>query len=262
MLFILSKTVSFLLLPSTLLLLLALAGLALMLTRWRRAGTRLTAVSVILLAIASFVPVGTMLTYVLEHRFPQWDASKGAPDGIVVLGGAINPPLSKIYGEPIVGEPGRVFAIGALARAYPNARIVYTGGDASLVPTGNDEARYLAPVLDRLGVARDRVILESRSRNTVENAVFTKEIVQPKPGERWLLVTTAWHMPRAVGCFRQAGFAVEAYPVGWTTGVWSMPMPSFNVSGSLARLDLAVREWIGLIAYRLLGRTSALFPAP
>jgi uncharacterized SAM-binding protein YcdF (DUF218 family) len=262
MLFILSKTVASLLLPSTLLLLLALTGFVLMWTRWRRAGIRLGVTSVVLLAVVAFFPVGTSLIYALEHRFPPWDAGKGAPDGIVVLGGAIVPSLSRAYGTPVVNDAGRILAIGQLARAYPKARIIYTGGDPTLSGRGTAETLYLAPVLDILGLPRERVELESRSRNTVENAVFTKALTQPKRGERWLLVTTAWHMPRAVGCFRQAGFPVEAYPVGWTTGRQFGFMPSLNAGGRLGRLDLAVHEWMGLIAYRLLGRTDAVFPAP
>lgn len=117
------------------------------------------------------------------------------------------------------------------------------------------------PVFEQMGVARDRVTLERRSRNTAENAEFTKALIGPKPGERWLLVTSAAHMPRSVGCFRRAGFPVEAYPVGWrATPGW--PLPEKALSAGLARFDRAAHEWIGLIAYRLLGRTDALFPAP
>ncbi len=79
------------------------------------------------------------------------------------------------------------------------------------------EADYLYPLLDSFGVPRERVMLENKSRNTAENAAFTKALVKPKPGERWLLVTSAQHMPRAVGCFRRVGFPVEAYPVDWHT---------------------------------------------
>jgi uncharacterized SAM-binding protein YcdF (DUF218 family) len=117
-------------------------------------------------------------------------------------------------------------------------------------------------MLDSFGIPRQRVLLEDRSRNTYENALFTRELVKPKPGQRWLLVTSAWHMPRAVGCFRRVGFPVEAYPVDWHTWPrlhWSL---SRSFGGGLAGLDTAVHEWLGLLAYRVTGRTSALFPAP
>ena len=263
MFFILSKTIGVLLRPSVFLILIGLIGLSLGFTRWRRVGHRLALLSLALLLVFGVFPVGTTLVHVLESRFPKWDSSRGAPDGIIVLGGAISPSLSRDYGEPAVtGNVGRIFAIGRLGRAYPNARIIYSGGDGTLGGKDGIEADYLPPIVDLLGIAPARVMLEPRSRNTVENAVFSKELAKPKPGERWLLVTSAQHMPRAIGCFRQAGFSVEAYPVAWHTGPRVDYWPSLNIVGNLGRLDSAANEWIGLAAYWLSGRTSALFPAP
>lgn len=263
MFFILSKTVAVVLQPSNLIVIIIVAGLLLMATGWRRAGRRLAIVGGVLLAMAGFLPLGAMLDHVLENRFPPWSAARGAPDGIVVLGGAISPELSRIFGWPVVNaDAGRVFAIARLARAYPEARIIYSGGDASLGGNKTAEADYLLPLLDSLGIARDRVMLEARSRNTAENAAFSKAIAQPKPGERWLLVTSAQHMPRAVGCFRRVGFAVEAYPVAWHSGPKTGYRPSFQFGSNLARLDNAANAWIGLFAYWLTGRTSQFLPSP
>jgi uncharacterized SAM-binding protein YcdF (DUF218 family) len=262
MFFILSKTVALLLLPSNFLIVLGLVGIALQVTPLRRAGRRLFIVCFILLAIAGIFPVGAVLGHVLESRFPPWDPARGAPDGIVVLGGGIVPGLSQQYGQAIISDAGRITAMAKLARAYPQARVIYTGGDASLAGDRPAEAPFVGPLLDAFGIARDRVTLEARSRNTAENATFSKEMAQPKLGERWLLVTSAQHMPRAVGCFRKAGFAVEAYPVSWRTGRTISFWPSLAVGGNLFRLDSAASEWIGLIAYWASGRTSALLPAP
>jgi uncharacterized SAM-binding protein YcdF (DUF218 family) len=263
MFFILSKTAAFLLLPSNLLIGLGVVGIVLMATRFRRAGWRLTVASLVLLAVLGFSPLGALLGHALESRFPPWDATGGAPDGIVVLGGAISAGLSRDYGDTMVnGDAGRVIAIAKLARAYPSARIIYSGGDASLFAEGLPEANFLYPLLDSFGVPRERVLLEQRSRNTAENAAFSKDLAKPKPGERWLLVTSAQHMPRAVGCFRRAGFAVEAYPVAWHTGRRVSLLPSDVLAGGLARADFAVHEWTGLIAYWLTGRTSELLPGP
>ena len=262
MFFILSKTVALLLLPSNFLILLGLIGVALMATRLRRAGLRLAIACLVLLAAAGLFPLGAVLGHALESRFPPWEPASGTPAGIVVLGGGILPELSRQYGQPIVNaDAGRIVAMAKLARAFPNARIIYTGGDASLRGDRPAEAQFLAPLLDSFGIARDRVTLESRSRNTAENAAFTKDIARPKTGERWLLVTSAQHMPRAVGCFRRAGFAVDAYPVAWRTGRTLSYWPGLGVGNNLARLDSAVSEWIGLIAYWLTGRTSELLPA-
>ena len=263
MFFVLSKTVAIFLLPSNLLFLLMGLGAVLMLMRWRRLGGWILAAGFVPLALVVLMPAGSYLLHGLESRFPRWDPSRGAPDGVIVLGGAIIPILSHIRGETVVGgDAGRVIAMADLARKYPAARIVYTGGDASLTPTGLTETKFVYPLLDQLGVPRERVLLESRSRNTAENAAFTKELVKPKPGERWLLVTTAWHMPRAVGCFRRVGFPVEAYPVGWRTGTRVGFAIALDVSSRLGRLDLAVHEWMGIIAYWLTGRTNELLPSP
>jgi uncharacterized SAM-binding protein YcdF (DUF218 family) len=263
MFFILSKTVAFLLLPSNLVVVVALAGLALMATRWRCAGTRMMVVSLILLAALGLSPAGDLLTYALESRFPPWDPARGAPDGIVVLGGNILPKLSRDHGEPVFGgDAARFVAMAKLARSYPDARIVYSGGDASLLGNQPPEADFVRPLFDNFGIARERVLLEARSRNTAENAAFTKDLVKPKPGERWLLVTSAQHIPRAIGCFRRVGFPIEAYPVGWRTGQKSDLMTTKIFSKGLARFDSAAYEWIGLLAYWITDKTTELLPLP
>jgi uncharacterized SAM-binding protein YcdF (DUF218 family) len=264
MFFVLSKTVAFLLLPSNFLILLGLLGVVLLATRFKRAGIRLAVASLVLLAVAGFAPIGIVLSHVLENRFPPWNPVRGAPDGIIVLGGAIDPVISlKRHTVALNDSAERVTAIAKLARAYPKARIVYSGGNAALFPQAPPEADFVLPLLESFGIPRDRVTLETRSRNTAENAAFTKALVKPKPGERWLLVTSALHMPRAIGCFRRVGFPVEAYPVDWNT----MPRltslsPAGTLTGGLLRLDEASHEWLGLFAYWLSGRSSALLPGP
>jgi uncharacterized SAM-binding protein YcdF (DUF218 family) len=125
--------------------------------------------------------------------------------------------------------------------------------------TEGDQARAF---FLQLGVPEAQLSIERRSRNTAENAKFTKELVQPQPGQRWLLVTSAAHMPRAIGIFRKAGFPVEAYPVDWRTRGPDDLVPFDRLSRGLARFDTASHEWVGLIGYWLTGRTSELFPAP
>ena len=263
MFFVLSKTAALLLVPSNLLLLMGLAGLALLAAGRRRLGKALSLSSLILFLILAYSPLGDTLNYVLENRFPVWDPARGAPDGIVVLGGVISPTLSRARGQVTLSDAAeRVTVIAKLARDYPNAKIVFSSGDASLLGNQPAEADYLYPLLDSFGVPRGRVLLEDKSRNTAENATFVKALVKPKPGERWLLVTSAQHMPRAVGCFRRVGFPVEAYPVDWHTFPhWRARFPT-RFGDGLADADFVVHEWEGLVAYWLTGRTSAFFPAP
>jgi uncharacterized SAM-binding protein YcdF (DUF218 family) len=261
MFFVASKTFGLLALPTNFMIVLGLIGAILAATRFVRLGRSLMMVAIVLLAVVGFTPFGNLVLAPLEDRFPAWDASKGAPDGIVVLGGPIDPDLSLVHGMPVtLGGADRLIQAAALARRYPNARILFTGGSANLISTGAKEADQAAELLVSLGVPKERLILERQSRNTYENAVFSRAMVMPKPGERWLLVTSAYHMPRSVGLFRKAGFPIEPYPVDWrVTSVFDFEM--FSVQG-LRRTDIAVREWVGLLAYWLRGRTAHLFPGP
>ena len=265
MFFVLSKTVGVLLLPTNLLIVLALAGALLTATRFARAGRRLMTAAILLLALCAFSPLGNLLLYPLESRFPPWSAAQSAPDGIVVLGGPIDADLSVAHDVPVIHSGAdRIVAAAALARKYPDARIIYAGGSANLVGSDAREADYAATIFESLGIDKARLIMDRRSRNTYENALFSKELAAPKSGERWLLVTSAFHMPRAIGLFRQAGFAVEPYPVDWRVGRSAADILAFTPLAleGLGRTDVAVREWIGLVAYRMAGRTSALFPGP
>lgn len=264
MFFALSKVLGFFALPSNLLIAIGIVGLILLCTRFARLGSWLVVTSLVLIAIAGLSPLSNALMIPLEQRFPAWNASRGAPDGIIVLGGAISPEVSAFRDAVALNEAAeRITFAAELARRYPNARIIYTGGSNALLFGGAIEAPFAVRELEALGVAHDRITAEEQSRNTIENAEYSRLVAQPKPGERWLLVTSAFHMPRAMAAFRAAGFNVEACPVDWRTR-GSLDASRFfgSLSEGLARTDAAVHEWVGLVAYRLSGKTKELFPAP
>lgn len=265
MFFALSKTLGVMALPTNFLISLGIIGALLCATRWARLGRRLAVTAIVLLAIVGFSPLGNLLLYPLESRFPPWNAASGAPDGIIVLGGPIDAELSVEHDTPVVRSAAdRLIAGAALARRYPNARFVFTGGSPNLIGNDAREADYAGAIFESLGIAKSRLIMERRSRNTYENAQFTADMVKPKPGERWLLVTSAFHMPRSISLFRKAGFTVEAYPVDWRVGRgWSDVLAFTPIANDgLARTDIGLREWMGLVAYRLTGKTDALLPGP
>ncbi|TMJ04206.1 MAG: YdcF family protein [Alphaproteobacteria bacterium] len=264
MFFILAKIFGFFALPSNILIALGLIGVVLMATRHAHAGRRLAVTALILLAIAGLSPLGNALILPLEERFPPWDAARGAPAGIISLGGALDTVVSQPRGEVALNEAAeRMTAVAELARRFPDARIVFSGGSGRIIYDGVTEASLAARLFASFGIAKERIVLEDKSRDTDENARFTRELLQPKPGERWLLVTSAHHMPRSVGVFRAAGFAVEAYPVDYRTrGAIDLLRPFSNVGDGLRRTDTAAREWVGLLVYRLTGRTTELFPTP
>ena len=264
MFFTLSKVLGFFASPSNLVIALGLLGILLMATRRARVGRFLTAASLMALAVLGLSPLGNALIIPLEQRFPPWDDTRGPPDGIVVLGGGITPDVSAARNEVALNEAAeRVTATVALARRYPEARIVYSGGSGALIFREGSEAAFAVRLFESLGIPPARIIAEEQSRDTVENAVFSLLLAMPKPGERWLLVTSGYHMPRAMGVFRRAGFPVEAYPVDWRTRGPQDALRPFQTLGSgLKRADTAVREWVGLLVYWLTGRSAALFPGP
>ena len=263
MFFVLSKIVGFFAVPSNLFVLIGLAGIALLPSRFARTGRYLLVASVSLMLAIGLLPIGNALIVPLEERFPQWDPAHGAPSGIIVLGGVINPTGSVARHQVSLGEAAeRITSAVALARQYPTARIVFSGGNGQLT-SGPPESDFAVRLFEDLGVPRGRITLERQSRNTAENAAYTKQLVDPKPGERWVLITSAMHMPRAVGSFRQAGFPVEAYPVDYQTSGWQdlWALPG-SLTDGIRGTDAAVHEWLGLFIYWASGRTATPFPKP
>ncbi len=263
MFFILSKILGFIAVPSNLLVVIGLTGIALLRTRFSRAGLLLLVACVTLIAAIGVLPVGNALILPLEERFPPWDPARGAPTGIIVIGGVIDPEISAARGQVALDKAAeRMTTVVELARQYPTARIVFAGGGWGLF-SSRPEADFAVKFFESLRVPRDRIMVETQSRNTAENAIFSKRLIAPKPGERWLLVTSAAHMPRAIGAFRQAGFPVEAYPVDYQTRGWDdLWTFSESVGVGLAKTDAVIHEWLGLFAYWATGRIPVLFPGP
>jgi uncharacterized SAM-binding protein YcdF (DUF218 family) len=264
MFFLLSKIIGFIALPSNAIALACGLGLCLLVMKRRRAGAGLLAAGVMALLIFGYSPLSNVLLLTLSERFPAWHFDGREPDGIIILGGAIEPELSAARkAVEVNGGAERIIGGLELARRFPKARVVYSGGSGQLIDGSVLEATIAGPLFEHFGIAPERVILESESRTTEENARFTRQLVAPKPGERWLLVTSAYHMPRSIGVFRKAGFEVEAYPVDWRTRGWGdASMPFDKLSAGLACSDAAMHEWVGLFAYWLTGRSDTLLPAP
>lgn len=256
MYYYISKLIWFVLEPTSFVTLLIIAGLVLG-RRW------LSWVGVAGLLICGLSPLSALLLRPLEDRFPVF-ADDGRPvHGVIVLGGATQSQVMSARHQLTLGEAGeRITAMAELARRYPEARIVFTGGSGDLTASKVSEADMLEKHLGSLMPA-ERILFERVSQNTVENAAFTTKLVQPKTGERWLLVTSASHMPRSVGIFRKAGWTVTPHPVDYqsTGGEDDLRlMPS--LARGLRQTDLAAKEYVGLLFAWLTGKSTALFPAP
>lgn len=208
-------------------------------------------------------PVSQWALLPLEDRFPRPATPPARVDGVVVLGGAVDQNLTDARGIPALnGAAERMTEPLALARRYPQARILFTGGQGSPVHGATSEADVARELWQAWGMPEGQALFETRARNTYENVQLSQRLVQPKPGETWLLVTSASHMPRAMGIFRRAGWEVTPWPVNYTTGHTLQDWYDAPFGTRLNQLEWAAHEWIGLLAYRILGRTDALFPAP
>ena len=255
--FIISKLVGLLLQVETwLAVTLALAALTGFLGR-KRLSASLSAAAFLAVTLIGIFPIGEVFLAPLEAEY----ANRNIPeqvDGIVVLGGAESPRKTLRWNQPQLNDASeRLIAAASLAIAHPEARIVYAGGSGRLLDSVAGRAP-LPPiaidVLSSLGIDPERIIWEDQSRNTAENAQLSFDLVQPAPGETWVLVTSAFHMGRAMARFDAAGWRnIVPYPVDYRTGSFTGGI-GWDFSSNLEDLNIAIKEWIGRLAYRLTGR--------
>jgi uncharacterized SAM-binding protein YcdF (DUF218 family) len=259
--FLASKIIWALISPDSLIVILGVSAWIAAILKWQRVSRSLLASSALLLLLIGFFPVGEWLIAPLENRFTTNAALPSEVDGIVVLGGAILPRLSNVWQQPEVnGAVDRLTNFLYLARLYPNAQLVFTGGSGAVIEQEFKEAEMAQILFDQLGLAERAIIFESGSRNTSENARHSKDLVTPENDENWLLVTSAFHMPRSMGVFCQEQWTVQPYPVDHYSQKGNLLRVNFSFSANLSVLRIAIREWAGLVAYRISGRTDRLLP--
>jgi uncharacterized SAM-binding protein YcdF (DUF218 family) len=238
----------------------ALLGVILLLLR-RASGKTVAIAALTALIIASLSPLGNMLLTPLEQRFPGMKFPDQPIEGIIILGGSYDTQIRGYLSTVLLEEDtAPVTIIASLARRYPQARIIFSGGDDP-AKTGLGEAAIAKQLFVSFGVEASRISIEDQSRNTRENALFSYRMIKPAPNSIWLLVTSAYHMPRAIGAFRKAGLNVIGFPVGWRTHGWrDFWWPARSATDNLRRIDVATHEWLGLGTYRLLGYSNEWFP--
>ena len=259
MFFYLSKMLSTFERPGDVLVMVLAAGMALAwFLRTRRAGLVLASIATLGFVALTLLPLGFWVTAPLENRFPRPNLPARV-DGLIVLGGAVDPFTTAARGLPTLNsEAERMTEFVRLAKFYPAARLVFSGGSGSLHPASVSEAAVARLFFARQGVDTERVLFEDRSRNTYENVLLSEKLAKPKPGEVWLLVQSARDVPRAVGVFRKLGWPVIAVPVAYKTG----RSGAADFTGNLDLLNNSIHEWLGLVVYRLTGKTDVLFPGP
>ena len=261
--FVLSKIFLFFLNPGMWLAALLLLGTGLLWTRWRRMGRMILSLCAVLIAIVAVLPVGWMMLSPLEDRFPVIRKLEVKIDGIIVLGGAVQQFVTHYRGQPsLTGGAERLTEFIVMAKKHPKARLVFSGGSGNLFNQTLKETDTARLFMTQFGLDTANITFEAESRNTFENAQFTYQAMKPGSDERWVLVTSAIHMPRAMGAFRKAGWDPIAYPVDFVTFGSAQASLGFNMISGLKGLQVGLREWAALVIYRMLGRTDKLFPAP
>jgi uncharacterized SAM-binding protein YcdF (DUF218 family) len=262
--FILSKVGWMFLSPGNFMILLMLTGSYLAFSHregLRNFGRALCFEVAFLLAFIAVFPVGDWMLMPLENHFKP--ATLDHVDGIVILGADENPRLSTARDQP-TGRDSMSYFVHAmmLARQYPEAKVIFAGGPNFIIPRTHkiDEADIAQQVLLGLGLSPDRLILERTSRNTRENAVNAAAIVHPKPGQKWLLVTSAVHMTRAMGCFRQAGWNIYPSPTNYLTAGQLSSQIYFDLTDHLGAMVAATHEYYGLLVYWLAGYINSPWP--
>lgn len=242
--------------------LIGLGVIALLLT-WRRIAATAILLALAVLFLSAWTTLGALLLHPLEDRFARPAEIPADAAGIIVLGGGFEGAVNAARGGYELNSAGdRFVETAVLARRLPDSKVVVTGGSGALLLTGEPDGDIAPRLLEALGVARDRMVLENRSRNTYENARHTRELLQPDSSQSWLLVTSAFHMPRSMALFRKAGFNVIAWPVDYrTAGTEGIGLARDNAIDSLQNTTLAIREWLGLVAYWMTGRIDSPLPS-
>ena len=264
--FVLSKVVFALVRPGNLLLIILLTSTLLLWLpslRARRSARALLTIAALAALAVGATPLPDLLLAPLENRFLPPAKLPERIEGIIVLGGALDEAVTDSRGQvALTNRAGRLPEAFFLARRHPEAHVLFTGGSGDFLIASTPEARAAGRFFAEMGLEPARLTLEDRSRTTYENALFAKRIAKPQAGQNWVLITSAWHMPRAVGCFRAQGWDVIPYPVDYRTTIVEAWIPQFDLTTAAVNLDTAAKEWLGLVAYRLMGRTSTLFPGP
>jgi uncharacterized SAM-binding protein YcdF (DUF218 family) len=247
--------------PDNLFVILLVVALLLRYVGKRLYARRIFAFLIISVVFLGLFPLGSWLLYPLENRFQHNPKLPDRVDGVILLGGSVMPVSSDYWQQLEVNDAGeRLNGFVDLARQFPNAQLVFTGGSASITGNRPTEASILKLHLDGLGIDTERVVFEDRARNTAENAFFTRQLVNPAPDSNWVVITTAYHMPRSIGVFCHYGWSLIPYPVDHRTNPDKLFELNFNLLGNAGGLKLAMHEWVGLLAYYLNGSISQLFP--
>jgi len=264
--FLFSKLAWSLLSPGNLIIIFLVFGVILLLFNKKTAAKTVLLPTAALSFALMIYPLGDYLIKPLESRFSKPTDLPNNIAGIIMLGGGEDLERSLSWHTAELGEAGdRYIGTADLASYYPNAKVIFTGGSGQVrLQDTQGEGSIAEKILTSVGIGSDRFIIESKSRNTYENFKNTlpllPHIQNASISAPYLLVTSAYHMPRAVGVARQQQLEVIPYPVDFYSSREDLRQWGFNFDEHLKVLELAWREWIGLTVYYLTNKTDDWFP--
>lgn len=225
----------------------------LILMRWRRLAVIMLWSGLAVLGLLGFQAIPDALLRPLENRYrvPAAQAVERHV-GIIVLGGAVGHPDSFVaHGQVPLGDAAERMTVPVgLARRHANLELVFSGGEGRLLTTGVTESELARAFYQHQGMDMAKVRLEGGSRTTRENAQQVARLLGDRCKEPWLLVTSAWHMPRSIAEFEAVGCKVTPYPVDFRTGA-STSWAQYSLAHSLVRWQTALHEWLGLLVYAM-----------
>ena len=262
MFFILSKTLGLLLEPLVIPYLFLAIGVIARWRRWRWI-MRFSFTTAIALPLSfGILPLSSLPIQFLENRIPRGEIGAKHIDGIIVLGGFTDNGLvaESHYQYGLNASAERFTAAMVLARQLPQTPILFSGFSGELIQRGWRESDNIRDLIHKLGGLNTTVLYEENSRNTYGNAVNSRQVFAAEPGMNWILITSANHMPRAVGSFAAAGWTgIIPYPVDYQTPKTGHTN-SWSMRAGISLLRQSLHEYAGLLVYYLTGRSTNLLP--
>ena len=246
--------------PVNIIILIIILGSIIYLFKYKKIGLKFLYTGIILLTLSSIFPIGNYLALPLENRFKNKILQK--PYGIIVLGGSEKVLNSSVRNQISLNSSSeRLLYFYILSKKYPESKLVFSG--AGKLYNNINESDVARNFFEELGMDMNQIVFESKSRNTYENAKFSYELIRPNTDQRWVLITSAITMPRAIGTFRKIGWNVIPFSVDYITNKKSNFFTiNKNFLSGLTSLNIVTYEWIGLIFYKILNRTDSFLPNP
>ena len=255
--FYLSKILWLIVNPFNIFIFITLFTMFLYFINFRRLSLIIYLINFIFIALISFLPIGSYLTYIIEKEFHTNTKIPERVDGILILGGATNPLLFKEFDQiSLNGSAERLVESVMIIRKFEKAKVIFSGGSGIVNRSDLGHSQVAKLFYKKMGVDINKIFFEDKSRNTHENIIYSKKIAKPKKNENWLLITSAFHMKRALLIAEKNNWKLIPYAVDFKNIKDFKLTPNLNLLSNLNSFQSGLHEWLGLASYYLMGRTE------